>query len=1410
MKQTFTLIFALLLCSFLTSAQNAVKNEIDAFAAKTGAVPTIDKATNALSFLRFPGESPLKVTGDTPRDKAVNFLRQNLGLFSAKREKDSYFFKETRKDNYGFEHVTVQQFFQGIPVYDGIMKLHFSAKDELTSINGNSISVDKLSTVPAITEEEAARIAIKLVTGQQPDPLPSPLKVYKNNLTIFQKGLAQGYKGPLHLVYEIEVRNAAGVREFLFIDAHTSLLVEQFTGTHAIDRKLYETSVNPANLKWQESDGTAGATFSALDQWQKSEVESSEHIYTLMKNSFGYTSYNGANASMITINNNPSISCPNANWNGTTANYCTGTATDDVVAHEWAHAYTEYTSGLIYAWQAGAMNEAYSDIWGETVDQLNGYMDAGESSALRTGCSSSDRWRVGEKATAFGGAIRDMWDPTCNGDPGKVSDSQYWCASSDAGGVHTNSGVLNHVYALLVDGGTYNGQTITGLGITKAAHIFWRAQFHYMTQTTDFAAQADILEASLNDLIGINLLALNTGTSAPVLSGQILSVSDAQQLAKVISAMELRADNNCGFATLLQPVPALCGPASAGSAIFYAEFEAGLGSFTVSNTGVSGTWIPRNWALNSTPPNGRTGKVLYGVDYLGGNCSTSLQNGVISVNSPAIVIPAALSGPFYMAFDHYISMESGWDGGNISYKIGSGAWTKVPGSAFTANGYNATMKTLAEGNNNPMQGQSAFTGADGGSVAGSWGQSRIDLSSLGLVAGQNIQFRWDLGTDGCNGWDGWYIDDVRVYTCAMPSVQFDLASSSANEGEATLSLASPNNCLKYIEKTIRIKINSAPTQPVTVTFNAITGTATQGATSDFTITPNTFTLQSGTLFKDVTVRIYDDAYVEGPETFTLSYSLTNSPGGNAYPETVNQNHTITIVDNDFTPGVISYDLLSENFNGNVMPAGWNVVGGGSYPSTWGVVQNTNALDPNGQPYLFINSDAAGVGAMDKSVESAPFNSVGMTSINLSFIEYFHVYTSGTEEKGFVDVWDGSGWQNLLTQSQTTGNSGSWATPATRNIVIPVAYANPAMKIRFRYLANWDWGWAVDNVKIVASGLTRIQDTETVVGDVQYLGPNATAYFYAPTSKNLIAKIKNLGTHDYGCTTVAVDRAGNDETAWGAYHVTNKTFKVTPTYNNPSGSHEITLYYKTTELPTFNGLDIKSMGKTSASIGSSSFGSATFAVVQASSVLGTDLAYTSTFNSGFSGFGLSDFTVGGGALPVSLVNFSGKHTSEGNLLSWETSSEINNNHFVIEKTFNGRNFEEIGQVLGNRTTALTNQYRFLETQIANGISYYRLKQVDLDGKYAYSSIIAIDTKNAGELKFFPNPVQSQLTMELPDLSLKVVNVQIVNSSGQQMFLQKNTKTNNGKVVIDVSKLPAGIYQIILSAEGTSYNVSVVKL
>lgn len=1136
-----------------------------------------------------------------------------------------------------------------------------------------------------------------------------------------------------------------------------------------------------------------------------------------MKNAFGFNSYDNAGATMVTINNDPNVGCPNAKWNGVTASYCTGVASDDVVAHEWGHAYTEYTSGLIYAWQAGALNEAYSDIWGETVDQLNGYFDTGESNALRNGCASSAKWRIGEQASALGGGIRDMWDPTCKNHPGKVSDPQYSCFPGDDGGVHANSGVINHAFALLVDGGNYNGQNISAIGLTKAAHIFWRAQSTYITSTTDFAAQADILEAVLNELIGIDLPKLSTSALQAGLSGIKITAADLIQLKKVITAVEMRA-NGCllvpNSKPLFKTLTPLCKGALPGNAFFYEDFENGSGAWITSNTGLFPSWTPRNWVIDDTPPGSRNGRVLFANNFNGGDCVNNLQSGLMSVTSPLVTIPLDATGPFNLAFDHFVSLQNESDGGNIRYKIGNGAWTLIPKSAFTDNAYNSALLNCMNDCDNPLLSQDVFSGGDGGSLTSKWGQSRINLSALGLGAGQTIQFRWDLGSDGCGGWDGWYIDDIIVYSCSLPTVQFTTTATNVNEGEANSPGEFPNPCLPYIEKKITIKINKAPSQPVLVTLNPSTGTAQKASNADYTLIPNSFTLQVGTLSKDIMLRVYNDANFEGDETALLSYSLSLPNGGDASPELFNQQYMVTFIDDELLPEINSLNLIDANFNDG-LPTGWKTVGGGDFPETWGVVdyKSLQKLDPSGTPYLYTNSgwNFQAPGQLERTIETPSFNSLNAKSLNITFLEFFLPISGLNDfpEQAMVDVWDGTIWHNVLTQNEQTGESGDWESPANRNIIIPITYRNAAMKIRLRYIADGNGLWAIDDFKVSATYVTNIKTTLSQSPDSQYLGPNATVYFKDPTSGDLLAKIKNLSAHDYGCTSVQVDRAGVDETAWiGANKITNKTFQVTPTNNNPAGNYEITLYYKASELPNFNGTDIKSMGKSEGGISSATAAtSSTAAVTHAA--FNADHAYTATFTTGFSGFGLSD-AAAGGALPVTLVRFEGKNTAEGNVLAWETSAEVNNNHFVIERSRDARKFDEIVRIAGVGTSVVHNAYSFTDVNYDKGLNYYRLKQVDNDGSFAYSKMIAIESLEAKELKYFPNPVQSLLNIELPDNAMQQCNVKIFNSAGQCVLTKEKVRFDKGKMSLDLSKLNAGVYQVVVSDESNTHNFSVVKI
>ncbi|TYA53853.1 M4 family metallopeptidase [Formosa maritima] len=757
MKKTTSLLTCFLLISSIAFSQN-IQEAIKKLRTETNAKVTVNN-NGVAEFIKFPFANALSIEGSSIQEKVVTFLELNPDLFPFQTVEASFMFGTVKTDNYGFKQLVITQHKNNVPVFDGQLRFHFNADNQLTAINGNYIPNIKNQTIPSISISEAKAIAIETVNKQELNHSGVSLFAFDANLYLFQKGLIDNSFGATFLVYEVEVRNDADVREYMYVNADSGEITEQFTGmAHALDRIVYENST--FNVVWQEGDAFPGT----LSIWQQNEVMASEHTYNFFNNAFGYVSYDGADAQMRTINNNPNISCPNANWNGVTANYCNGTASDDVIAHEWGHAYTEYTSGLIYAYQSGAMNEAFSDIWGETIDLLNNYEDADDDHTLRNACNSSDRWRMGEDATAFGGAIRDMWNPPCNGDPGKLTDWNYYCGEGDGGGVHSNSGIPNHTYALLVDGGTFNGQTINGIGFTKAAHIFWRAQSEYLTATSDFYSLADALEASCTDLLGIDLEGLSTAAAVGS-SGEVLTASDYNELVNTLIAIELRTENNCGHIPILSATEDPCDSAS-NAPIFLEDWESGMSGWTVSQIASNpGTWESRDWVLESNLPDGRTGQAIFGVDPVNGNCTTSLQNGILRLESPVIIIPNQLTGTFEMTFMHYVSTEDSWDGTNIKYSLDGGSWTLLPLSAFTVNAYNGTINN--NGNDNPMAGEPAFTGSDGGSTSGSWGRSYIDLSVLGVAANSTIQFRFEVGTDGCNGREGWYVDDISVYNCEM-------------------------------------------------------------------------------------------------------------------------------------------------------------------------------------------------------------------------------------------------------------------------------------------------------------------------------------------------------------------------------------------------------------------------------------------------------------------------------------------------------------------------------------------------------------------------------------------------------------------------------------------------------------------
>lgn len=165
----------------------------------------------------------------------------------------------------------------------------------------------------------------------------------------------------------------------------------------------------------------------------------------------------------------------------------------------------------------------------------------------------------------------------------------------------------------------------------------------------------------------------------------------------------------------------------------------------------------------------------------------------------------------------------------------------------------------------------------------------------------------------------------------------------------------------------------------------------------------------------------------------------------------------------------------------------------------------------------------------------------------------------------------------------------------------------------------------------------------------------------------------------------------------------------------------------------------------------------------------------------------------GALPLNFISFSAKLNaiSSKATLNWVTSNEVNTSAFVVEKNVNSNGFIPVGSV-GAKNTAGTQHYSFEDKNAINGVAYYRLKQIDNDGKYTYSDIATVKNNAALALTIYPNPSAEYINISS---SLAVKDVQIYNTSGQKVLATSLNGT------INIKGLAAGYYTVVVN-DGTN--------
>lgn len=404
--------------------------------------------------------------------------------------------KSARTDASGATHVRYQQTQAGMDVLGGTLHIHMDARGVITVVSGAARGGFFDSPAePNVPMDSAANIArdntegSNLVTSE-------PRLVY----------VVSAVDDAVYLAWEVEVRGldpqGGPLHTLVYVGTLSGDVVARRSQFHsAKDRRIYSANNGEA---LEDLPGTlmlseGGAPVADVDVMAL--YENFGKTYDCFSTLFARDSYNAGSPIVASVHF--SNNWVGAGWYSEGQQFVFGDGDGvllsspahafDGVAHEFSHAVIEYTAGLVYEHEPGALNEAMSDILAAACE------------AHTDGSISADTWKVLEDvATPMtpGDAWRYMDDPTKDG-TSKDYYPERGVTGFDDGWVHYNSGIANLAFKLLVTGGTHprNKTTVDvpALGMEKARHIFYRS-LTYMNSHTKFGGARSATEAAAKEL----------------------------------------------------------------------------------------------------------------------------------------------------------------------------------------------------------------------------------------------------------------------------------------------------------------------------------------------------------------------------------------------------------------------------------------------------------------------------------------------------------------------------------------------------------------------------------------------------------------------------------------------------------------------------------------------------------------------------------------------------------------------------------------------------------------------------------------------------------------------------------------------------------------------------------------------
>jgi bacillolysin len=470
--------------------------------------------------------------------------------------------RKSKTDNLGFKHDRYIQKYKGIKIEFADIRVHHK-NDSVKSMNGEYHNKINISTIPSISKEVAILKAKNFVNAKKYRWEDRNENIWLQKITKNQ--IATFYPNPellisknyldlkdtnLHLAYKIDIYAIEPLsRAYIYVDAMNGSVINidpiiktlnANAATRYSGNRTISTQANNTTFRLRDYDNNRGSGIetynlnrgtnysTAVDfndsdnNWTAAEYSNTNKdngaldahwgammTYDYFRNIHSRNSYDD-NGAIIRSYVHYASNYDNAFWNGSVMTYGDGSGTNfdiltslDVAGHEIGHAVCQYTAGLVYQNESGAINEGLSDIWGACIEQ---YATTGKQT-----------WLIGEDIERRTGhvSLRSMSNPNAEGQPDTYGGTNWYSlvgcspsAGNDYCGVHRNSGVMNFWFYLLTNGGSgindiNNNYNVNGIGILKAAQITYRAENIYMTSFNNYRDVRTHTIQSAIDLFGV-------------------------------------------------------------------------------------------------------------------------------------------------------------------------------------------------------------------------------------------------------------------------------------------------------------------------------------------------------------------------------------------------------------------------------------------------------------------------------------------------------------------------------------------------------------------------------------------------------------------------------------------------------------------------------------------------------------------------------------------------------------------------------------------------------------------------------------------------------------------------------------------------------------------------------------------